>query len=321
MNDATNTSVLRRTSLLFLVLTTLVASMIAGSGCSTTRIQVPTLRPAEINIAGAKRIVVSDFRNTTMLSNEGDQLEFALTRRLIDVQRFAVLDKQLFDRFVKQDASATNDVLVISGVVNEYSFADPVSQGPPYKDKQGNTLIDYRRDGIVRLGVTFQVARVSDGRVIASKALLQEVRGSTRSTNAPPPPLSLPAMVADAREQLVSMFLRKLLPYEEMMGVDFYSEKSMPELDDGISAAQRGDWERALETFGRTTEKYSREKLVHIAWYNLALAYQCVYRFVDAEQAFYRALQLDPNNTAYRNALDACRQMEADYRRAYEQSN
>jgi tetratricopeptide (TPR) repeat protein len=295
------------------------AALFVVMGCGTTRIQVPTLRPAEINTGGFKRIVVAGFKNTTALSNEGDQLEYALSRRLVESGRFTVLDKLLFENQLKAGVNAQNDVIVLSGVVNEYTYNEGITESKPYTNKEGKTFVDYQRNGSLRLGVSFQVSRASDAKILGARSVGREINGNTRSTNAKPAPLNVSGMVADAREQIAAAFLKKIIPFEEMIGVDFYSEKTIPELDDGIAAAQRGDWETAVNTFGRATDKYAGQKQAHVAWYNLALAYQCVYRFTEAEQAFDRALQLDPSNAAYRDALNQCRQMSYDFRKAQEQ--
>jgi tetratricopeptide (TPR) repeat protein len=288
-------------------------------GCSTTRIQVPVLRPAEINTGGFKRAVVLGFKNTTVLSNEGDQLEFTLARRLVETNRFTVIDKALFDQSMRSQATTTNDVLVISGVVNEYSYTENIVESKPYQ-RDGKTFVDYRRNGAVRLGVSFQVSRTSNAQILGGRALLQEIPGSSTATNGQPPPLVVASMVAEARERLVAAFLKKIVPYEEIVGVDFYSEKTIPELDYGITAAQQGDWDTALQTFGMATDKYTTNKQVHVAWYNLALALQCVARFAEAEQAFLRAIRLDPTTSEYQRALERCRQLANDYRRVQQES-
>jgi tetratricopeptide (TPR) repeat protein len=300
---------------------TLIASaaLVLLASCSTTRIQVPVLRPAEINTGGFKRVVATGFKNTTALSNEGDQLEFALSRRLVEAGRFNVMDKLLFDKLTRGEVTAQNDLLMVSGVVNEYSYNEAQSESKPY-ERDGKKFVDYRRDGTLRLGVTFQVSRASDAKILGVKSIARDITATTRATNAPPPPIAVPAMVTDAREQVVTAFLKKILPYEELAAADFYSEKTIPELDEGIECAKRGNWDCAISAFGRSTDKYAREKQVHVAWYDLALAYQCVGRFGDAEQAFVRSLQFDPTNNEYRRALDQCRQIATDYQRVQEQS-
>jgi len=288
-------------------------------GCGTTRIQVPVLRPAEINTSGFKRAVVLGFKNTTALSNEGDQLEFTLARRLVETNRFTVIDKALFDQSMRSQVTPMNDVLVISGVVNEYSYTETINESKPYQ-RDGKTFVDYQRNGVVRLGVSFQVSRTSNGQILGGRALLQEIPASVAATNSQPPPLIVANMVAEARERLVAAFLKKIVPYEEIVGVDFYSEKTIPEIDNGITAAQQGDWDAALQIFGMATNKHASNQQVHVAWYNLALALQCVARFGEAEQAFLRAIRLAPTTTEYQRALERCRQLANDYRRVQQES-
>jgi tetratricopeptide (TPR) repeat protein len=295
-------------------------TLVLLASCGTTRIQVPVLRPAEINTGGFKRAVTTGFKNTTALSNEGDQLEFALSRRLVETGCFNVMDKLLFDKLTRGEVTAQNDLLVISGVVNEYAYNEAQSESKPY-ERDGKRFVDYRRDGVLRFGVTFQVSRASDAKILGVKTIGRELTATTRATNGPPAPIAVPAMVNDAREQVIAAFLKKIMPYEELASMDFYSEKTIPELDIGIDCAKRGDWDCAISTFGRATETHARDQQVHVAWYNLALAYQCVGRFGDAEQAFVRALQFDPANNDYRRALDQCRQTQADYLRVQAQGN
>ncbi len=311
------------------VAVSLLTVLVLLSSCGSTYINVPVTRPAEINTGKFKRAAVLGFKNTSALTNEGDQLEFMLSERLIETQRFEVLDKIGLNRLMKggntNSATPQNDVMLISGVINDYEYTEQMLEGKPYQNKEGKTFVDYQRVGTVRFGVSFQVSQASDAKIIGSKSLRRQVESRQQATNAKPATIIVRNMVEQARVEIIADFLKRIVPYRETVKVEFYSDKKMPELASGIDAAESGNWEIAVMTFEGATQKYAtmnreksdREKLA-IAWYDLGLAYQYTYRFADAERAFNQAIALD-NDSHYKTALQNCRAMEAEQRRLQEQ--
>lgn len=65
-----------------------------------------------------------------------------------------------------------------------------------------------------------------------------------------------------------------IAPYEEKVAVTLYNDSKMPELEQGISYAKIGQWEKSIELFKEATEKYkdSPKIMVDKAHFDLGIA-------------------------------------------------
>lgn len=69
----------------------------------------------------------------------------------------------------------------------------------------------------------------------------------------------------------------------------------------GIKVAQTGLWKEATYRWEKATQL---DPTYAEAWNNLAVGYEHQGRFEEAEQAYQRALKLDPNNVLIRQNYD-----------------
>jgi type IV pilus assembly protein PilF len=77
--------------------------------------------------------------------------------------------------------------------------------------------------------------------------------------------------------------------------------KSKEQVEFGIKVAQNGLWNEALYRWEKATEL---DPTYAAAWNNLAIAYEHEGKFDLAEQAYQKALQLDPKNLMIRQNYD-----------------
>lgn len=307
----------------FLVVSATYIMALLLVSCAVARVEVPLIRPAEINTTKFKRVYVGDFKNATSLPNPSGQIEFALTQALQATNKFEVLDKEAYETFVKSSKSKTDDVLVINGTVSQYKGGEEVTQGKPYTNKEGKTFVDYTRTAGIVFGTQFKVSQASNAHVIGTREITKNASTSRTATNAQPPYIDMEDLVRGAQNDVVIEFLKKILPYREIVTVELYKDEGMPELEQGINAAKRGEWEAAITLFSGATEKYKAVKPEQqaAAFYDLGIAHQFSYRFADAKKAFSKALTLDDRPAQYKNALNECALRESEYKKLKEQQS
>ena len=66
-------------------------------GCAGTRVSVPRMRPAEINLAGYRRVALGDVNGP-----DGDRLVNELTAAMVKTGRFEVLERQQLQKILKE---------------------------------------------------------------------------------------------------------------------------------------------------------------------------------------------------------------------------
>ena len=74
----------------------------------------------------------------------------------------------------------------------------------------------------------------------------------------------------------------------------------------GISIAQRGLWREATVRWEQATKS---DPTYAAAWNNLGIGYEQLGRFDDARKAYEKALELEPNNTYFRDNYDWFREI------------
>jgi Flp pilus assembly protein TadD len=78
------------------------------------------------------------------------------------------------------------------------------------------------------------------------------------------------------------------------------------QVDFGIRVAQKSLWKEAVYRFERAIEL---DPTYGGAWNNLGIAYEQMGRFLEARNAYEKALALEPNNTFIRNNYDLFREI------------
>lgn len=305
-----------------ILLCVVFASFAFLSSCATSRLEVPLTRPAEINTSKFKRVFVGDFKNATSLPNPQGKMEFALTNALTATGKFDVLDKEAYENFIKGGKTKNDDILVINGTVSRYKGGDVVTQGQPYKDKEGKTYINYTRTAAISYGVQFKVSQASDAKILGTREVVKEVSDSQTATNAQPGYIDMDNLLASAEDLIIREFLKKIVPYKEIVAVDLYSDKDLPQLDEGIKAARQGSWEAATSLFKEALDKSSSLKPEQqaIAAYDLGVAEMLNNEFASARKHFSLAVSKDGKKSEYSVALRGCDKLESDYKKVQEQN-
>ena len=120
------------------------------------------------------------------------------------------------------------------------------------------------------------------------------------------------------REEVIDAFINQLYPHEEVFHVKFYKDSELPELETGITHANIGQWDKTIELFESTVDKYPKDKNVHKAYYNLGVAYKWNNMFVEARTNLEKAY-LMKNSSEYYNEIQSLTPFEQEYRTRQEQ--
>jgi len=114
------------------------------------------------------------------------------------------------------------------------------------------------------------------------------------------------------RGKVIDAFVYELHPHEEVYNATFFYDSEMPELETGISHANIGQWDKAIELFMSVPEKYPKNQNIHKAYYNLGIAYKWNYMFSEARENLEKAYLLK-NSSEYYDEIQRLSQFEQEY--------
>jgi tetratricopeptide (TPR) repeat protein len=299
----------------------LIVGMIAlfilvSQGCAPS-VKVPVTRPAEINLAGVKRIAVGQIDG-----NVGNELSDMLTQELFNSGRYEVLDRQYTNRIMAEHS------LNLSGAVNEstaarvgqllgasalivgnsnarYELTKDKSEG--YRDKEGRLIIQHHKAGHAVVDTTLQVLDLATGRVLAVKRFTEEEWDETWENNKWPPDPDRDLIIGQALAATSGRFMKIIAPYTEYVHVKF-ENSDIAESKTGIEFAKAGQWNEARRHFRLAVEQAPNDAA---AWYNLGLAYQYTAMFDEAVSAFNKSNGLKPANKCIEQIVN-CNKLKAE---------
>jgi len=303
----------------------LVLSSVALVGCGTTTILVPVTRPAEINLKAFHKIAVGEIEGTG-----GADLADDLTQALFGSGRFDVLDRRRFDEILREhdlslsgyldEATAVKvgklvgAAVLVRGRLSVYKYEEKLEQVESV-DKKGIRHVLNTRIGRANASAYLQLTDLTTGRIHTAKRFDRVAEHRATGYDRPPDEIDPDRLLTEARTMVVADFMKKIAPYTEMVRVTLLKDSDIPELEEGMSWAKRGEWERAAEIFKSATRQYPHSDK---AFYNLGVALQYSYLFPEAVEALQKAYQINPDKR-YQEEIANVRSMEAEQKRLQEQ--
>ena len=256
-------------------------------GCASTKVQIPTVRPAEMDLSGLSRVAVPEFqgpapyaavaRNIVATELAGRQRcdvpDVHTTRAMIPAcipyQGQGVNVHQM----VAQARAAGFDALVVGEVRFEGSTDDKklVFGNPTLKATIKTQLIDLHT-GHVR-GNT-ELARQWQGKLSTSPK-------SDKSEQA------VSTMVVRGAALATVARLASSQPNVDVSLAEAEAGDDQQAMDAGLEAARRGDWNAASDWFYRATTTRPNS---YAAFYNLGVAREAVFDFAGARHWYNTAL-------------------------------
>ena len=319
---------LQKHSLLFAAIPFFVAL-----GCSSTRLTIPVVRPAEVDLSDFERIAVGDIRG-----REGAPFPAELAKALLDTERLEVLDHADLERRLSANNLALEALLeggnqeqvkeifgatvFISGEVTNSVYDEEITQSSSSRlDTEAGRLSftrTYTRIGTARMEATLRLVDLRTSRVVTVKDFRAEETRKNRSINDPEPDwIDRSPLFEACRAQMIQAFMRMITSHTRYVQVAFERDGRIPVLQQGFDKARTGQWQEAIDLFRQGTGS-SHSQVVHKAFYNLGLAYLYTDQLVKSRNAFEEAYARTPEKD-YQRALRRVNARIEDRRRLHEQ--
>lgn len=313
---------------------TLAVMATLAIGCAATTIQVPRLKPAEVNLGQVKKVAIGAIEG-----DGGEDISDRLTAAIMATGKYDVLDRKNLAEIAREKQIAASDsgaaygpvlgaAVLIFGRVTRNSFEEKVTA-----DQQtcllGNREVPctkYTRVGKHSTSVSFKVVDAASGKILATK-LIDGSGSDKREVDVQEPRVTDPQAVARiippfedrqnfrdvAMGDVVSYFIRMIAPYTIMVSVVLYEQDNQASKV-GVSAAKTGDWTTAIENFKTALKAAKTSTDLEVkarAHYNLgvALGYSGSYGDGIAEIEKARALHSDDR---FAEEIQNIKQFQAD---------
>lgn len=285
-----------------------------AAGCAhTIGIPVQVLRPAEINMNRYKQIAVGGIQGS-----HGAEMTGLVQQRLVDSNRFTVVDRQNLERVLREQGLASSDLadpraavklgkllpsaaLVFGRVDENYSENVSSSEGTCTSStgKTKRKCYTNTRVGKAVVRGTFTVTDVETGAVLRTKVIPCELGASTEALDKQPAAIDAQALLSECREGVAQEFLKSIVPYRETVYAPFQEDSDLPQIQQGINFAKLGKWDDAIEKFLQAVETVSANpktsgETAARAYFNLGLAYEYSGRYDEALKHVEQAYSLQP---------------------------
>jgi tetratricopeptide (TPR) repeat protein len=118
-------------------------------------------------------------------------------------------------------------------------------------------------------------------------------------------------------------FTKAISPWTETVQAPFKTDKSIPELETGVSKVRLGDLKAAVDTFHAAANSAEmnaaiKPKVIAKAYWNLGLAYQYSGEFDKATEAFKKAYSLDSSESCLAE-IENCKKLRVEKKKLAEQ--
>lgn len=318
----------------------LMVLMMLISACATiVKVPIPITHPAEINMRQYKQIAISP----EIRGNMGQLLADGLKNRLVESERFTVVDREKLSQIMKELHLSQSDLAdskktiklgkfliasaLIAGHIDGKYDEQKSSSTTTYYNKKDNkqyTFTQYNLRGIFTTSGSIDVIDVQTGKIIRSKLLNASCETTQSATNALPPSIDQNSLASKCLSENLNTFMKAIIPWKEIVQVPFVKDEALTELERGINQAKIGELEEAIRTFSdaaKTGESNSKVQASSIAkaYWNLGLSYEYSFECDKAIEAFKKAFILDPKN-GYAIEINNAKKMKAEREKLADQN-
>jgi tetratricopeptide (TPR) repeat protein len=295
-------------------------------GCAYKTVRVNYMRPAEINLKGVKQIAIGGVYGPGPYEIAASTMKGQLEEAIINSGRFTLVDRSRTQQALAELALVNSGLfdsskapqlgkllpasIFIYATVNRYDTDTRVDR-EERKNSDGTVYYRYTRTSWAEAEASFQVIDCETGVILAVKTLRgrdQEVYGEDNNPN--PRYADYNPLLDSARNNVISSFMKVIAPYQDTASVRFAKQKKVPQIEQGIAQVRIGDWASAITTFEAAYAAYPNDP--HVI-YNLGLSYEYTFQFDRAEEMFKKAYGLQPKNAIYKNEIENCRRLRAEY--------
>lgn len=288
--------------------------LIAVTGCSTVRVPIAVIHPAEINMKAYDQIAISNING-----NLGDNFADNLKQKLVESERFKIIDRARMQEILKELKMSQSDLtnpkkraklgkLMAASALITGSAKGKYREGTSSKQTTCFNLFTqsaydctkYTREGIYTTSGGIDIIDVQTGELLRSKALKAKRKKSTTVTNATPQMIDQDALIASAMNENVDMIIRAITPWKQTINAPFAKVDDIPELERGINRARLGKIDEALVIFVGACKKAEMTpglspKKISEAFWDLGLAYEYTEQFGKATETFEKGYEYYPD--------------------------
>lgn len=319
----------------------LVLAALALAACSTVRVAVPVLRPAEINLRGKQELVIGDFRGPA-----APRINQLLKESIVSSGRFKLVERQHMDSVLaelsisqsdladpsqqrKLGKMMTGSILVMAKVDRSAYREDRDSrQEKCTKQDKNKKPVEYKcvrnvRSGKAEVAVAFDVIDIETGENLKPKLVTCRQSSSTSAIDDDPPSIDGNAMLQACQQQVIADFMKSIAPWRDVVQAPFLKDGDVPQLEMGINYAERGEWDEAIRQFRSAVDFVGSKagldaEVVAKAHWDLGLAYEYTSRFDEAIAETKKAYEMTMN-TEFLAEIDNIKRLRADQAKLEEQ--
>jgi hypothetical protein len=254
-----------------LLFATVSLASILAVGCAGS-ITVTRLAPAEVNLAGIKRVAITGIEGP-----DGETFATLVSQRIIDSKRYELVERAEMNKIVAEHRGALDAAFeqnqgveigkllpaaaLIAGRVNESKANDNVtSRSDSCTRYQSGKVVRYpctryTRSVKARFVTNVRVFDTNTSKVLVSRRLLAERKKETTATDGDPATVDADAMLDQCRNEVADQFLKMIAPHPVQERADLEEDSALPELKQGNEYLKRGDPGTATEFFARAVAK------------------------------------------------------------------
>ena len=266
----------------------LVGLLVLTSACSTVRIRVPVMRPAEVNLRGKSEIIVGEFTGPQANAIESRVKEAIAASKYLTLLSRTQQDKVMTELALKQsdlaDPNAQKKVgklltgsILLTGVVDtNQAIENPWQESAQCQVGSGNNkqyipCTHHHRRVTATVGFGFDLIDIQTGMNIKPKRLECQRMAETHFTDTNPvnnnsivglvraikgtegpnraPPIDGTHMLADCHDEVAARLMQTIAPWQDHVIALFRKDGKLPQLEMGIEYAKIGDWNSAIARF------------------------------------------------------------------------
>lgn len=315
--------------------------------CGGVTIRVPRMQPAEVNLAGYRRIGVG-----TIYGKGGEQIRGDLTTALVRTGRFDVLERQKLDAIIEeQDLGASGrfddesvasighllgTAALVLGRIDKSDYSERLkiekatcsrTERDPKtkKDKTVNyACMQYTRTARAILQMNLKVVDTESGLVLAAKTLDASLGDQRVDKRERPAPFDAEdSWLAYCRKQVIGEFMKVIAPYEIQVRVRLKDDSDLPQLEMGNNFAKIGNWSaaqrnyRAAQAAARADPDIDADQRAKVL-YNLGIAAGFTGAYDEGIRFLEESYSIDPEDRT-ENEIRRLKQFKIDDARLEEQ--
>lgn len=180
--------------------------------------------------------------------------------------------------------------IVLKGVMQQHRVDEQVVEEQA-KDRQGNVVVRHKQVVTARVEVVVEATDVEGNRTFDQVTLGGGARSERYLEPGARRDVDATALLAQARAQVVQQYLRRVLPHQQYVAVDLYTDSDFPDLQVGNGYAETGNWSAAAAAYERALQQMTGELAEerYKALFNLGVAHEFTDRFDDARRCLEEA--------------------------------